>query len=66
MTTIYVSNNFDTSNVVDLANSMFAECTSLVGGAGTAYSGFYPPRSSGEYARVDNPPSARGYFTLAS
>ncbi len=68
LTTIYVSNNFDTSNVVDLAtdNSMFEECTSLVGGAGTTYSGFYPPRSSGEYARIDNPPGARGYFTLAS
>jgi surface protein len=59
--TIYASDLFylypDNANV-----SMFNYCTSLVGGAGTAYSG---SNRYGNYARVDMPGSP-GYFTDAA
>lgn len=42
---------------------MFAGCTALVGGAGTAYNASH---TDGEYARIDNPPDAPGYFTAAT
>ena len=42
---------------------MFAGCTALVGGAGTAYNASH---IDGEYARIDNPPTAPGYFTAAT
>lgn len=40
---------------------MFYKCSSLVGGAGTAYNSGHTDK---EYARIDNPPDAPGYFTL--
>ena len=42
---------------------MFYDCTSLVGGAGTAYDSTH---TDGEYARIDNPPDFPGYFTEAT
>ena len=54
--TIYASEYFE---VVD-SDYMFADCTSLVGGTGTTYD---DSRISSDYARVDNPPDAPGYFT---
>ena len=47
------------------ANStrMFQSCTALVGGAGTVYDSNHV---DGTYARIDNPPTAPGYFTEAT
>lgn len=45
------------------STGMFSGCTSLVGGAGTAYDANH---TDGEYARIDNPPNAPGYFTAAT
>ena len=59
--TIYASELFDTSNVTEDAY-MFDGCTSLVGGAGTTYNS---SKTNAEYARIDNPPSEKGYFTQA-
>lgn len=46
-----------------VSTDMFQYCTALVGGAGTAYSSSH---IDGEYARIDNPPTAPGYFTEAT
>ena len=43
-----------------ISTRMFAACPSLVGGSGTAYDALH---TDGEYARIDNPPAAPGYFT---
>ena len=59
--TIYTSPLFVTTNVTE-STSMFVECINLVGGAGTRYDGSY--QNNKEYARIDNPPTAPGYFTL--
>ena len=45
------------------STGMFSGCTSLVGGSGTAYDANH---TDGEYARIDNPPTAPGYFTAAT
>ena len=65
LTTIYVSSGFVTTSIPDdMSGSgyMFAGCTSLVGGAGTTYSGSHTDK---EYARIDGGPSSTtpGYFT---
>lgn len=61
MTTIYASNSFVTDQVTN-SSGIFTDCNALVGGAGTAWA--YPYRDAKEYARIDNPPDAPGYFTL--
>ena len=46
-----------------VSTGMFKGCIRLVGGNGTAYDASH---TDGEYARIDNPPDAPGYFTLAT
>ena len=58
--TIYVSNLWNTDSVTGGSGNMFSGCTSLVGGAGTAYNSSYQDKT---YARVDNPPDNPGYLT---
>lgn len=55
--TIYMRHSFIAPIVT---SGMFRNCTSLVGGAGTAYSSSH---TDGTYARIDNPPDFPGYFT---
>ena len=57
-TTIYVGNNWNTSNVT-YHGSMFENATNLVGGNGTTYNSSYIDKT---YARVDTA-STPGYFT---
>ena len=59
LTTIYVSNLFNTNAVTD-SGMMFADATNLIGGNGTTYNGDHIDK---EYARIDTP-STPGYFTL--
>ena len=59
--TITVSDIFDVSNVTN-STAMFSECSSLKGGAGTAYDGNYTDKT---YAHIDGGTSAPGYFTAA-
>lgn len=59
--TILVSRAFVTDAVTS-STSMFG-CPRLVGGAGTR---FDPNHKDAEYARIDNPPTAPGYFTEAT
>lgn len=58
--TIYVSDKWNT-NAVTSSESMFYGCTSLVGGAGTAYSSSNPKDKT--YARIDGGTSSPGYLT---
>lgn len=59
--TIYVSNEWITSNVTK-SSYMFEDCTSLVGGAGTHY---HADHIDHTYARIDGGPNSQtpGYFT---
>ena len=57
LTTICVSALFSAAPVRD---SMFYNCVALTGGAGTQYD---PSHRDADYARIDNPPRAPGYFT---
>ena len=57
--TISVSEYWSTT-AVTTSNSMFAYCTSLVGGAGTTYDENHVDAS---YARIDGGSSRPGYFT---
>lgn len=59
LTTIYASDRFVTAKVSGSAN-MFANCTALKGGAGTA---FDPGAIDKTYARIDGGVSEPGYFT---
>ena len=59
ITTIYVSELWNTSNVVS-SNNMFKNASSIVGVAGTAYS---TSNQDVTYARIDNPPDEPGYLT---
>ena len=59
---IYVSENFNT-NSVETGDSMFYNCTSLVGSAGTVYDS---TNVSYKYAHIDGGTSNPGYFTKAS
>ena len=59
LTTIYVTNNWDSSKVVNSHETFFG-CTSLVGGAGTAYS---PQHMDVSYAHIDGGTANPGYFT---
>lgn len=57
---IYVNAaKFDISRVA-ASDQMFFGCSKLVGGAGTTFS---DSAVDATYARIDNPPSAPGYFT---
>ena len=56
---VYVSEEWTTENVTN-ADLMFANCTALVGEKGTTYSASHVDKT---YARIDNAPSAPGYFT---
>ena len=58
--TIYASSSFDVTSVTD-SNIMFSNCSRLIGGARTTFDGWHTNK---EYARIDNPPDAPGYFTL--
>ena len=69
LNTIYVSNKFDTSSVInttdtlDGSTNMFKNCTNLVGGSGTKYNSSYVDKT---YARIDGGTSNPGYFTDAA
>ena len=60
LTTIYAGSNWDTAGVTS-SSSMFANCTSLVGGQGTAYNDANPKDKT--YAHIDGGTSNPGYFT---
>lgn len=60
--TILASNNFVVGQSA-IDENMFTDSTMLIGGSGTPYSSSHV---DGEYARIDNPPDAPGYFTAAS
>ncbi len=60
LVTIYASNSFVINGNPLGSNTLFSDCTSLVGGQGTTYSS---SRVSKTYARIDGGPSLRGYFT---
>lgn len=57
--TIYVGDGWNTDNVT-LSESMFLNCTNLVGGAGTVYDSNHVDK---EYARIDGGVSNPGYLT---
>ena len=57
---IYASDRWVISNQISSSTSVFDNCNNLVGGSNTAWSS---SNTSVEYARVDNPPAAPGYFT---
>ena len=57
--TVYASSLF-TTNAVSWSDSMFYNCTSLVGGAGTKYNASHIDKT---YARIDGGTSNPGYFT---
>lgn len=59
LTTIYASDDFVVPSGTT-SSSMFSGCDALVGGSGTTFSSNH---TNGEYACIDNPPSAPGYFT---
>ena len=56
---IYTSDKFNTNNVTS-SNSMFGNCTSLIGGKGTTYDANHIDK---EYAHIDGGTSNPGYFT---
>lgn len=60
--TIVASGLFETSQVIR-SIGMFSDCSSLVGGAGTAFDANNTDKT---YARIDNPPTAPGYFTATA
>ena len=59
MKTIYVGNGWNTEAVTENFY-MFSNCTSLVGGAGTAYDANHKDKT---YAHIDGGTSNPGYFT---
>ena len=60
LVTIYVGDGWSTAKVQD-GGSMFKDCTSLVGGAGTTFDATYTDNT---YARIDGGASNPGYFTF--
>ena len=60
LTTIYVGADWDVSNVNN-STEMFTGCTSLKGGAGTAYNDANPKDKT--YARIDGLNNQPGYFS---
>lgn len=61
--TIYSSDQFDTSQVTNSSQMFSYMSNKLKGGAGTTWSSAHKDK---EYARIDNPPDAPGYFTAKS
>ena len=59
--TIYVGDGWNTA-AVTISQDMFNNCTSLVGGQGTAYNESNPMDKT--YAHIDGGPDNPGYFTL--
>lgn len=59
LTTIYANAGLDFSQATAHSN-VFRACTSLVGGEGTPFNSSFIGK---QYARIDNPPDAPGYFT---
>ena len=62
LSTIYVGEGWDTSNVEN-ADEMFMDCKKLVGGAGTTFDYGHIGKA---YAHIDEGPDNPGYFTSAS
>ena len=60
--TITVNSSWSTASVTQ-SDRMFAQCSSIVGGAGTTYNSNHIDK---EYARIDGGPSKPGYFTSSS
>ena len=62
--TIYCDNDWSTSAVMTQSYGMFQDCTSLVGGKGTAFdSSVHYSLQDKRYARPDGGTSKPGYFT---
>ncbi len=59
LTTIFVGSNWSTETVTK-STGMFQNCTSLVGGAGTAYDASHIDKA---YAHIDGGSTNPGYFT---
>lgn len=62
--TIYASSAFVTDRVTQSGSMFGGSHRYLVGGAGTNWTSMKPTDKT--YARIDNPPTAPGYFTLKS
>ncbi len=62
--TIKVGENWSTY-MVNASNKLFTGCTSLVGGAGSAFATLGNSYNSPTYARIDQGSAAIGYFTAA-
>ncbi len=64
--TVLDLSSFSTANVIAMGGiaGMFSNCTSLVGGQGTAYNSSNPKDKT--YARIDGGTSNPGYFTAAT
>ena len=60
LTTIYVGEGWSTEGVTEESTYMFADCTSLVGGAGTSYN---DEHKDATYARIDEGNASPGYLT---
>ncbi|MCR5455687.1 MAG: DUF285 domain-containing protein [Bacteroidales bacterium] len=58
--TIYVGDNWSTGNI-QFGYEIFRDCTSLIGGKGTAYN---PDITDQTYARIDGGADAPGYFSV--
>lgn len=61
LTTIFVSNDFVVAQVTSSLDMFSEMSTNLVGGSGTRWNQYN--QSNKLFARIDNPPTARGYFT---
>lgn len=59
LTIVYVDSGLDFSSATNVRD-MFRRCNNLVGGKGTTWDSNYITNT---YARIDNPPTAPGYFT---
>ena len=59
--TIIVTDQLVIDTTANTDNKEFSGCSALVGGEGTAYA--TAKNATREYARIDNPPDAPGYFT---
>lgn len=60
LTTIYVGEGWSTEGVTEESTYMFADCTSLVGGASTSYD---DEHKDATYARIDGGEDNPGYLT---
>ena len=60
LATIYVGEGWSTGAVTEESTYMFADCTSLVGGAGTSYD---DEHKDATYARIDGGEDNPGYLT---